>query len=634
MKKEKSEAKISQNNSNPQENKFIEKIVPDFSAIVEGALSRKIEGGEILPNKILLHEAAVAELEHMASEEKSLGFMGLDELMRIRELSKSKGFSIEFLGRKPSPGELERASVADIDSMIMELCYNEDSALITSNKIQARVAKARGVNLILVEPKSLFPSKIQLKSFFDPETMSVHLRENVFPVAKKGMPGNWKFVVLSDKQLTREKIQEISTEIIEQAGFSRAGFIEIDRPGSTIVQLGEYRIVITRPPFSDGWEITAVKPIKKLSLSEYQMSDNLRQRISEHAEGILIAGSPGMGKSTFAQALAEFYSSKQKIVKTIEAPRDLVLPEEITQYSMSNGTPQEIHDILLLSRPDYTIFDEMRNTDDFRLFADLRLSGIGLAGVVHATNPIDAIQRFVGRIELGVIPQIIDTVIFIKNGAVEKVLSLRMVVKVPSGMTEADLARPIVVVADFETKKVEYELYSYGEETVVVPVTPEMSEMSPARNLAGQKIEEFFQGYSDKVKVSFESEHKAVVHVPEGLIGKIIGKEGENIRKIEEKLGIGLDIKPIEENSNEEKIEEGKTPSNSIRFNAKIVKKGAVFAVPPEYSRKEVRILINGEFIMSANVGKEGIVKISGKHKIGRIIIDAINAGDKVSITR
>jgi len=119
---------------------------------------------------------------------------------------------------------------------------------------------------------------------------------------------------------------------------------------------------------------------------------------------------------------------------------------------------QEIHDILLLSRPDYTIFDEMRNTEDFKLFADMRLSGVGMIGIVHATNPIDAIQRFIGRVEMGVIPQVIDTVVFIKNGQIQKVLSLKMTVKVPSGMTEADLARPVVVVTDFETEKLMFQI--------------------------------------------------------------------------------------------------------------------------------------------------------------------------------
>src|SRR3990167_5933929 len=250
--------------------------------------------------------------------------------------------------------------------------------------------------------------KLKLERFFDETTMSVHLRENVQPYAKKGMPGKWELKELRKAVLKQEEIQDISREIIEDAKLRRDGFIEIEREGSTIVQLGKFRIVITRPAFSDGWEITAVRPVRTLSLEDYKLTEKLMKRIAEQAEGVLVAGSPGMGKTTFAQALAEFYASKDKIVKTVEAPRDLILPDKITQYAISHGSSQEIHDILLLSRPDYTIFDEMRNTEDFRLFADLRLAGVGMVGVVHATNPIDAIQRFLGRVEMGVIPQIVD----------------------------------------------------------------------------------------------------------------------------------------------------------------------------------------------------------------------------------
>ena len=127
--------------------------------------------------------------------------------------------------------------------------------------------------------------------------------------------------------------------------------------------------------------------------------------------------------------------------------------------------------MLLLSRPDYTIFDEVRNHEDFRLFADLRLSGIGMLGVIHATASIDAIQRFVGRIDLGIIPNVLDTVLFVRNGKVEKAYSVSIQVKVPGGMIESDLARPVVVIHDFETGKLEYEIYSYGEETIVVPAS-------------------------------------------------------------------------------------------------------------------------------------------------------------------
>jgi ATPase len=344
--------------------------------------------------------------------------------------------------------------------------------------------------------------------------------------------------------MKKEEIKEISAEIIEVARASTDGFIEIERESSTIIQLGLFRIVITRPPFSDGWEITAVRPIKQLSLPEYQLSEKLLKRVTEQAEGILIAGAPGMGKSTFAAALAVFYAEKGKIVKTVEAPRDLVLPDKITQYAISHGSPQEIHDILLLSRPDYTLFDEMRNIEDFKLFADLRLSGIGLAGVIHATKPIDAIQRFVGKIELGVIPHIIDTVIFIKDGQISKVLNLQMEVKVPSGMTEADLARPVVTVKDFETNKLEFELYSYGEETVVVPVR-EGGKKKGILKLLESPIKQYFMKFADKVEVDVVSPDKAVVKVPDYAIGGIIGKSGAHIEQIEKELGIGIDVEEL-----------------------------------------------------------------------------------------
>ena len=59
-----------------------------------------------------------------------------------------------------------------------------------------------------------------------------------------------------------------------------------------------------------------------------------------------------------------------------------------------------------------------------------------MVGVVHANTPIDAIQRFVGKIELGIIPNVLDTVIYVKDGEIAKVYSLELKVKVPSGMVE------------------------------------------------------------------------------------------------------------------------------------------------------------------------------------------------------
>ncbi|MBU0536178.1 MAG: Flp pilus assembly complex ATPase component TadA, partial [Nanoarchaeota archaeon] len=341
------------------------------------------------------------------------------------------------------------------------------------------------------------------------------------------------------------------------------------------------------------------------------------------AEGILIAGAPGMGKSTFAQALAVYYSNQNKIVKTVEAPRDLQLPDSITQYSISHGSAQEIHDILLLSRPDYTIFDEMRNTEDFRLFTDLRLAGVGMVGVVHGTNPIDSIQRFIGRIELGVIPQVVDTVIFIKDGKVGKVFNVKMCVKVPSGMTEADLARPVVTVNDFETGKLEYEIYSYGEETVVIPVKAEIG--SPLHKLAAEGIRKELSRYSESVRVDVVSDNKAIIYVPEDNIAMIIGKKGQNIDFIEKKLGVSIDVQPLTKAKKDEK-------TNTIEYDAQIGKNNIIFFLMEKDKNKDIDIVVNGDYLLTAKSSKKAIIKIKKDNKIARIIIEAINKGEDIKL--
>ena len=601
-----------------REPQHVERLVPDTSVLIEGLVSAKLEIPELEVEAIVIHEAAIALFEQLANQNKAVGFLGLDELEKLKEYSTKLKFTIEFVGKKP---DYKNPTLNEIDTLVRELAYEQEGTVFTSDKVQWRVCQTKGIQVIYSKPITT-PKQIELDSFFDSTTMSVHLRENVSPMAKKGKPGDWEFVKIKEAPITRQEIQDISREIIEQSGIRKDGFIEIERPGSTIVQLGSYRIVITKPPFSDGWEITAVRPVKTLKLQDYNLSEKLMERITAQAEGVLIAGAPGMGKSTFAQALAEFYASKGKIVKTIEAPRDMILSESITQYAISHGDAQEVHDVLLLSRPDYTIFDEMRNTGDFELFADLRLAGIGLAGVVHAKNPIDAIQRFVGRIELGMIPQVIDTVIFIDKGEVAKVLSLQMTVKVPSGMTEADLARPVVVVTDFETKKLEYELYSYGEETVVIPVKS-VSAKQPMHSLAAKAVEQHLKQYAGAPRVELTSDSSANVYVQENEVGRLIGKDGGLIKKLEDELGMHLEVQSEVKREN---IGEG------MGYESSIGKKHIVLKVNSSLANKMVSLYHDNDYLITVLVGKDGNIKLTKGNKIGKILEDSIHTGEKIKI--
>jgi len=334
-------------------------------------------------------------------------------------------------------------------------------------------------------------------------------------------------------------------------------FLEIDKPFSKVLQLGLYRVVIVYAPLVDTMEITAVRPVKKMSLADYALPADLLEHIRNKAQGILVSGAPGEGKTTFAQALAEQYVKDNKIVKTLESPRDLVVPDAVSQYSFNYASHDEMRDILLLSRPDHAIYDEVRNAEDFVLYADLRLTGIGLVGVTHATKPVDSIQRFIGHVDMGSLPQVIDTVIFIRAGQVSEVLTLEQVVKMPAGMASQDLARPVLQVSSFDTKKVLYEIYSFGEQIVVMELSKIKQwwadGMTPMQAFAAKYIALLIEkqvGIHADVKVLSDGE--VDLQVEEYDKWALIGKGGENIMALEKKMGVRLNVKSKSWNGDED----------------------------------------------------------------------------------
>ncbi|MCK5373638.1 MAG: Flp pilus assembly complex ATPase component TadA, partial [Candidatus Aenigmarchaeota archaeon] len=334
-----------------------------------------------------------SELENQANHGKEIGFTGLDELKTIRALTEKKKITLIQQGRKPTAEEIRMAGSGRIDALIRDIAREENATLLTGDMVQAKTAEAEGVKVIYF-PKEKIES-FTLENFFDKETMSVHLKEGATPKAKKGRPGAFELVSLGDNIITKNMLENIAHEITELNRVSDESFTEISKKNVTVIQLKEYRIAITRPPFSEKMEITAVRPIVKVSLDDYSLTDKLKARINKEAEGIIIAGPPGHGKSTLCQALAEYYLDRKNIVKTMENPRDLQLGPDITQYGPLESDMAKTAEILLLVRPDITIYDEIRQTKDFRIFSDMRLAGVGMVGVVHATMAIDVMHRFI-----------------------------------------------------------------------------------------------------------------------------------------------------------------------------------------------------------------------------------------------
>ncbi len=590
--------------------------VPDTSVIVDGRFSsfiKKKDGA-----KVILAEAMLAEVEHQANQGRSIGFAALQELKNLRKMADSNSIYLEVYGRRPSDWQIERAKMGEIDEIIRSTAAETGATLVTGDNIQRDLALIKGITVEFLEhPKKVMRS---IEEFFDETTTSVHLKAGQKPFVKKGVPGDVR-IERHAEALSYLMVENIANDIVKRGKLDEKSFIEMDSYGATVIQLRDIRIVITRPPFSDDIEITAVRPIVKLKIDDYKLSADLISRLETQANGIIIAGAPGAGKSTFVQALAEHLSDQMKIVKTMEKPRDLQVKKDITQYTELEGSMEKTGDILLLVREDYTVFDEMRVTADFRIYSDLRLAGVGMIGVVHATRPIDALQRFIGRVELGLIPQIIDTIVFIEKGFISKVLVTEYVVKVPSGMTQEDLSRPVIVVKDFFTAVPVYEIYTFGDQIVVVPVSKKR-EKKPIEAMALERITEKIREFlgTSNVNVILKDDNRALVKVDEKYVPRLIGKKGVNISELEKKLGIKLDVEPTAFSEEDD---------GRIEIIPEIKNKIIYFDV--QHRNENVRIYADNILILQARSSSKGIIRIKMSSDLGIAITKYIKEGKKLT---
>ncbi len=601
------------------------KYVVDTSVVVDGRVTDLLAEDEIDGAEIIVPEAVVAELEAQAAKGKETGYKGLNELQRLRQRCEEDQVGLEFKGRRPKRSEIDPEDSGEVDAMIRDLAEEEGATLVTNDRIQATVAESKGLSVILDEPQEetagLSLNRLGLLQYFDDQTMSVHLRSGTLPKAKKGTPGSMKLEPIGSEEVGPEKLERFAEEIVEVADTHPSGFIEMDSGGASVVQLDDIRIAIAKPPFSDAVEITATRPVKKTTVDDYSYADLLRERLSESHRGVVVSGAPGMGKSTLVQALSEFLRTSGWIVKTMEKPRDLDVSPEISQYRDLDGEMANTAEVLLLTRPDYTIFDEMRQTSDFEVFADLRMSGVGLVGVVHATKAIDSIQRLIGRVELGMIPQIVDTVVHVDDGDISQVFDVELTVKTPSGMEQGDLARPVIEVRDFDSGNLAYEMYTFGEQVVVMAV--EGSQEKPIWNLARRELDYFLGNkFHFDFDLEIKSDNKIAIYVADNHVPAVLGRGGEKIDNLEEELGLSIDVRSFQERS-----------SDPDALKIKKTDEYLVLSFNPSLREKEIDIAVDGHTVFSGAVSKEGRIKLDRSAPQAEKIEKAQERGANITVS-
>jgi ATPase len=237
------------------------------------------------------------------------------------------------------------------------------------------------------------------------------------------------------------------------------------------------------------------------------------------------------------------------------------------------------------------------------------------------------------------IPQVVDTVVYIEAGRVDTVYDVETEVKVPEGLTAEDLARPVIQISDFETGKPAYEIYTFNRQVVTVPLDGDEGSETGVSRLAKKEVEREIRSIArGHVEVELKGQNEAVVYVEEDDISYVIGKGGGRISDVENRLGIDIDVRTLDERPS------GGSGGGDGGGAGDTAREGTV--VTPEVTSRHVVVDVSGgvevgetvevraddEYLFTATVGRGGEIQVSRGSAIADELERAIDEKRRITV--
>src|SRR3989338_11040259 len=105
------------------------KIICDTSIIVDGKISQMVEKDELkkyVDVEIIIPLAVLDELQAQASKGREPGFVGLEELKRLRGMCDKKNIKMRFTGDRPTIEDIKLARSGRKEALIRGVAQSEN----------------------------------------------------------------------------------------------------------------------------------------------------------------------------------------------------------------------------------------------------------------------------------------------------------------------------------------------------------------------------------------------------------------------------------------------------------------------------------------------------------------------------